>query len=176
MKTKKTNQTITMIVAVADNGVIGYKGSIPWNVPEDLKRFKDLTLNKPIIMGRKTFESLPKLLPNRRHLVLTNDLSYTREGIEVYNNIEDLLEKNKHEPELFVIGGTQIYKMFEGIANKIESTQVHCSPAGDTFFEPFTYRWIVTDTITPEVKGTVPISFITLKRSKNFNVELKYEK
>jgi dihydrofolate reductase len=170
-----TTQTITMLVAVADNGVIGYKGSIPWNVPEDLKRFAKLTKNKPLVMGRKTFESLPKILPGRPHLVLTKDTEYSKEGIEVYNSVETLLEQNRHEPELCVIGGMDIYKMFEGIANKIESTQIHCSPAGDVFFEPLTYRWIIVSKEIPEVEGTVPISYVTLKRGKNFNVELNYE-
>lgn len=167
-------QTITMIVAVADNGTIGYKNTIPWNIPEDLKRFKELTVNKPIVMGRKTFESLPKILPNRRHLVLTKDKEYTREGIEVYNSFEALLEDNQHEPELFIIGGNEIYQTFESIANKIECTEVHCKPAGDTFFEPLKYKWVVESRIQPEVAGNVPISFVTLKRSKLFNVELNY--
>lgn len=167
-------QTITMVIAIADNGTIGYKNKIPWYIPEDLKRFKELTLNKPIVMGRKTFESLPKILPNRRHLVLTKDKNYKKEGIEVYNSVEDLLLNNKHEPELMVIGGNEIYQIFEGIANKIECTEVHCKPAGDTFFEPLKYKWVVDKREDPVVEGNIPISYVTLKRSKLFDLEIKY--
>lgn len=127
---------IVLVIARADNGVIGRDGALPWRLPEDLKRFKALTMGAPMIMGRKTFESLPGRLPGRRHIVLTRG-DWSAEGAEVANSVEKALALAA-APRVSVIGGAEIYRLFEPIADRIELTEVHASPDGDTVQPPFT--------------------------------------
>jgi dihydrofolate reductase len=122
---------IVFVVARAENGVIGKDGALPWRIPEDLKRFKALTMGAPMIMGRKTFESLPKLLPGRRHIVLTRG-----EGAEVARSVEEALDLVRG-PRVSVVGGAEIYRLFEPLADRIELTEVHGSPEGDTMVASF---------------------------------------
>lgn len=125
-----------MVIARADNGVIGRDGALPWRLPEDLKRFKALTMGAPMIMGRKTFESLPGRLPGRRHIVLTRG-DWTGDGAEVAHTVEEALALVAG-PRASVIGGAEIYRLFEPIADRIELTEVHATPDGDTVQPPFT--------------------------------------
>lgn len=127
---------VTLIVARAENGVIGRDGKLPWNLPEDLHRFKRLTMGTPMVMGRKTFESLPRLLPGRRHIVLTRDPEWHAEGAEVARDAPDALAL-AGEPRVSVIGGSEIFAMFLPLADRIELTEVHAKPEGDTFLPPF---------------------------------------
>ena len=127
---------IVLVVARADNGVIGRDGTLPWRLPEDLKRFKALTLGAPMIMGRKTFESLPGLLPGRRHIVLTRG-PWRSEGAEVAHTPDEALAL-AGGPRVSVIGGAEIYRLFEPLADRIELTEVHASPDGDTVQPAFT--------------------------------------
>lgn len=127
---------IVLVIARADNGVIGRDGALPWRLPEDLKRFKALTMGAPMIMGRKTFESLPGRLPGRRHIVLTRG-DWAAEGAEVAHTVEGALAL-VDGPRVSVIGGAEIYRLFEPIADRIELTEVHASPDGDTVQPPFT--------------------------------------
>lgn len=127
---------IVLVIARADNGVIGRDGALPWRLPEDLKRFKALTMGAPMIMGRKTFESLPGRLPGRRHIVLTRG-GWSAEGAEVAHSIEEALALVEG-PRMSIIGGAEIYRLFEPIADRIELTEVHASPEGDTLQPPFT--------------------------------------
>lgn len=127
---------IVLVIARADNGVIGRDGALPWRLPEDLKRFKVLTMGAPMIMGRKTFESLPGRLPGRRHIVLTRG-DCAAEGAEIAHTIEGALAL-VDGPRVSVIGGAEIYRLFEPIADRIELTEVHASPEGDTVQPPFT--------------------------------------
>src|ERR1700712_1413789 len=101
---------ITLIVARADNNVIGLDGKMPWHIPADLKRFKALTSGKPMIMGRKTFESLPGLLPGRRHIVLTRDTNWTATGAEVVHDVAQALALSGDD--VSIIGGAEIYRLF----------------------------------------------------------------
>ena len=121
------------MVARADNGVIGDQGKLPWRLPNDLRHFKQVTMGAPMIMGRKTFDSLPNLLPGRRHIVVTKDGSWRREGVETAHSLEEALAL-VHEPRVSVIGGAQIYQLFLPITDKIHLTEVHAEPDGDTFF------------------------------------------
>ena len=98
-----------LIVAHARNGVIGKEGKLPWYLPEDLKHFKRTTLGKPVIMGRKTWESLGRPLPGRRNIVVTRQTGFTAEGAEVYSNLQDAVAAVKDEPIAFIMGGAQIY-------------------------------------------------------------------
>lgn len=121
---------ITLILARADNGVIGAKGKMPWHLPADLRRFKQLTMNRPMIMGRKTFDSLPAVLEGRRHIVLTRDVDWEDEGAEPVHSVEAAL-KLANSPHVMVIGGAEIYQIFLPLATRIELTEVHLSPNGD---------------------------------------------
>ncbi len=127
---------VAIVVAMASNRVIGRAGKLPWHIPEDLRRFKAITMGKPMIMGRRTFESLPGLLPGRRHIVLTRDPEWRAEGAEVAHDIGGALAL-AGEPEVMVIGGAEIFRMFLPIADRIELTEVHADVEGDTFMPPF---------------------------------------
>lgn len=133
-----------MVYARASNGAIGDKGALPWHLPADLKRFKALTLGKPMIMGRKTFESLPGLLPGRRHIVLTRREHWDSTGAEVVRSMEEALAvagANNDTGEIAVVGGSAIYDVFRPIAHRIEVTEIHRDYPGDTFMKPLGPEW-----------------------------------
>ncbi len=109
---------------------------MPWHLPADLRHFKALTMDQPMVMGRKTFESLPGLLPGRRHIVLTRDPDWGEEGAEVAHSVEDALHL-ANAPHVAVIGGAEIYRLFLPLAHRIEWTEVHAAPEGDTRFPEF---------------------------------------
>ncbi|MES2288734.1 MAG: dihydrofolate reductase [Pseudomonadota bacterium] len=121
---------ITAIVARADNGVIGRNGKLPWHLPADLKHFKALTWGKPMIMGRKTFESLPGLLPARRHIVLTRDGGWSAEGAEVATDVITALALAG--PDATVIGGAEVFILLNQHIDRWELTEVHDAVEGDT--------------------------------------------
>jgi dihydrofolate reductase len=152
-------QQVVLVVARGENGVIGRGGTLPWHLPQDLKRFKALTMGKPMIMGRKTFESLPGLLPGRRHIVITRDTEWGAEGAEVAHDIEDALALAGDGPAC-VIGGAEIFSLFAGRADRIELTEVHGAPEGDTFLLPFPPEW--RETFREDHEG---YSFVTLERA-----------
>lgn len=151
---------VTLFVARADNGVIGNKGDLPWRIPEDLKNFKKRTMGKPMVMGRKTFESLPGLLPGRRHIVVTRDAGWSAEGAEVAHDVAGALVLAGDVEEVAVIGGAEIYRLFLPLAKKIELTEVHRSPEGDTKMPPLGAGWRVT----AREMGGPDIDFVTLER------------
>ena len=156
---------IIMIVAMADNGVIGDNGKLPWHLPADLKYFKAQTAGCPMIMGRKTFDSLPGLLPGRRHIILTRDPHWYAHGAEKAGNIADAINLAE-APKIFIIGGAQIYKIFETYADKILLTQVHINAHGNIMLEEFdTSIWQETERVYHEAIESYPAhSFITLMR------------
>jgi dihydrofolate reductase len=122
---------ITIVVARAQNGVIGRGGKLPWHIPADLKRFKALTMGSVMVMGRRTFESLPGLLPGRRHIVLTRDRGWRAEGAEIAHDVQEALQLSGDQ-QVSVIGGAQIFAMFLPLADRIELTEVLTDVAGDT--------------------------------------------
>ena len=132
---------ISLIVAMSQNGVIGKEGKLPWHLPEDLKHFKELTMGHPIIMGRKTFESLPKKpLPGRKNIVLTRSSDFKApEGVEVVCNQEELFKLSSFQNEFFVIGGAEIYKIFEPYIQCLYITLIEKDVEGDTYF-PFNWN------------------------------------
>jgi dihydrofolate reductase len=157
---------ITLVVARARNGVIGREGKLPWHLPADLKRFKALTMGSAMVMGRKTFESLPGLLPGRRHIVLTRDRGWSAEGVEVAHNAEDALLLAGSEP-VSVIGGADIFALFLPIADRIELTEVLEDVSGDTFIaDPRTSgAWCETFNEEHEAAdGRPSFRFVTLDR------------
>ncbi len=127
-------QTITMIAAAAQNNELGKNNNLIWHISEDLKRFKRLTSGHPIIMGRKTFESMPKALPNRTNIVLTTKKDYKPVGAIVVNNINDALSLVKDDQQPFIIGGGEIYRLFMDHCSRIELTRVHHNFEADVFF------------------------------------------
>jgi dihydrofolate reductase len=151
---------IIFVVARAGNGVIGRDGRLPWHLPADLKRFKALTAGTPMIMGRRTFESLPGLLPGRRHIVLTRDRSWQAQGAEPVAAVDEALATAGTRAS--VIGGAEIFALFLPIADRIELTEVHANPQGDTHLPAFT-GWIETMRIDHPAEDARPAySFVTL--------------
>ena len=125
---------LTIIAAASTNNVIGFDNKLIWNIPKDLKRFKELTQGHSVIMGRKTFESLPSPLPNRRNIVVTRNKDYYPEGIEVFSSIEDALDVCREDLQPFIIGGGEIYSQTINLVDKIELTRVYKDYQGDAFF------------------------------------------
>ncbi len=125
---------ITMIAAAGENNELGRDNDLVWHLPDDFKRFKLLTTGHHIIMGRKTFESFPKPLPNRTHIVITRNTSYQPEGAVVVHSMEEALDSAKNDDRPFIIGGGEIYRMGIEVASCIELTRVHGIFEADTFF------------------------------------------
>lgn len=123
---------ITLVVARADNGVIGRDGGMPWRIPGEQKHFKALTMGSPMVMGRRTFESLPGLLPGRTHIVLTRDPNWSAPGAIVVASVDQAIAAAGNAARLSVIGGAAIYALFLPLADRIELTEVHGDYAGDT--------------------------------------------
>ncbi len=161
---------IVLILARATNGVIGKNGKLPWHLPADLRRFKQLTQGTPMIMGRKTFESLPGLLEGRRHIVLTRDKAWAEEGAEVARSLKDAL-KLANAPHVSVIGGAEIYRLFLAKADRIELTEVHLAATGDTTLPAFGPEWreaarqaFPADSVSDQ-GGRPAYEFVTLVRA-----------
>lgn len=125
---------IALVVAVADNGVIGLDGKLPWHLPDDLKHVKAVTMGKAILMGRRTFESIRRPLPGRRNLMLSRGSESAVAGVETVRSLGQARELITDATELCVLGGTALYALALPLASRIYLTQVHGSPAGDTFF------------------------------------------
>jgi len=161
---------ISLILAMADNGVIGNKGGIPWRLPEDMRRFKALTLGKPNIMGRKTWESLPKKpLPGRANIIVTRDRNYRAEGATVVATIEEALGRAKAEnpEEIMVIGGAEIYRTALPLATRIELTEIHAQMEGDTTFSFDRAGWSEVAREDRKTEAGLAYSFVTLQRTNS---------
>jgi len=160
-------QPVTLVLARARNGVIGRDGGLPWHIPADLKRFKALTMGTAMVMGRKTFESLPGLLPGRRHIVITRDRGWNAPGAEIANSDTEALEIAGEDP-VSVIGGAEIFALFLPIATRIELTEVLADIEGDTVLpdprESGSWKEVLIEVHAPE--GDRPgFRFVTLERS-----------
>lgn len=161
---------IVIVVARARNGVIGKEGTLPWHIPEDLKRFKALTMGSVMVMGRKTFESLPGLLPGRRHIVLTRDRKWKAPGAEIAHDVEDALRLAGDDQPLSVIGGAEIFALFLPLATRIELTEVVADYDGETVMsDPRNSGvWIERHCADhPAVDGRPAYRFITLEPAKD---------
>lgn len=171
--TGEMNAEIVLIYARAANGAIGNEGDLPWRLPADLKRFKALTMGQkglglPMIMGRKTFESLPGLLPGRRHIVLSRRDSFVAEGVEMAGSVKDALAlaaAGNDSGEVAIIGGAAIYDVFMPLAQRIELTQIHAAYQGDTFMAEPGKGWVLTAREDHAAAGPHPaFSFLTYRR------------
>jgi dihydrofolate reductase len=153
---------IVFHLARAENGVIGREGKLPWHLPADLKRFKAQTMGRPMIMGRKTFESFPAPLPGRRHIVLTRDTGWHADGAEVAHTPAAALAL-AGDGEVAVIGGAEVFALFD--ADRVELTEIHARPEGDAVVPPFGLAWRETarEDFAAEA-GRPAYSFVTLER------------
>jgi len=158
------------IYARAANGAIGKDGRLPWqpwHLPADLKRFKALTMGKPMVMGRKTFESLPGLLPGRRHIVLTRRERWDCEGADVVRSVDEAVALLAGEPAS-VIGGAAIFDVFLPIATRAELTEIHADFDGDVFMRPLPAGWGVVARKDHAVDGDRPAySFVSYERGED---------
>jgi len=164
---------VSLIVAVSRNGVIGIDNQLPWHLPEDLKYFKSVTMGKPIIMGRKTFDSIGRPLPGRTNIVITRDSSWQAEGAEVAQTLAQAMTlgrlacANADVDEAMVIGGEQIYRMTLPAADRLYLTEVQAEVEGDAFFPEFDASdWHQVSEQLPETTDTHPYRFIVLERIK----------
>ncbi|APG61796.1 diacylglycerol kinase [Sphingorhabdus lutea] len=129
---------ITLVLARASNNIIGNKDRLPWHIPADMRHFKQITKGRPMIMGRKTFDSLPGLLEGRRHIVMTRDTEWEEDGAETAYNVQQAL-KIATSPHVYIIGGAEIYAMFLPMADRIELTEIHMDAMGDVSFDADLY-------------------------------------
>ncbi|MBX7536496.1 dihydrofolate reductase [Qipengyuania sp. GH1] len=161
--------SLFLIYARAANGAIGKEGRLPWHLPADLKRFKALTMGadrqgRPMIMGRKTFESLPGLLPGRRHIVLTRRERWDSTGADVVRSVEEALAK-AGDGDVAVIGGAAIFDVFMPLASKVELTEIHRDFDGDVFMPPLGPEWEICGREDFAAEGERPsYSFLTYTR------------
>jgi len=125
---------ISLIVAVAENGVIGVDGQLPWHLPDDLRHFKTLTLGKPIVMGRATFDSIGRALPGRKNIVLSRQAHFEADDCDVVENVERAIHTAGDVSEIMVIGGSQIYALFLPLASRVYRTRVAMTVNGDSYF------------------------------------------
>ncbi len=168
---------ISIISAIGKNNEIGKKNELLWNLPADMKHFRNITREHTVIMGRKTFESIGKPLPNRENIVVTRDKNYFKSGITVVHSLEEALrfaalEQGKHfeekqdETEIFIIGGGELYKESISRAGKLYITHVDDSPDADTFFPIIEPEWkeISKESHEPDAENKFSYSFVTYKK------------
>ncbi len=157
---------IVLLLARADNGVIGDAGSIPWHIPGEQRRFRDMTMGTPMVMGRKTFDSLPRLLPGRRHIVMTYSCGWSAPGAEVARDVDTAIAL-ADAPVVSVIGGAEIYRLFLPVATRIELTEVHVAAKGDAVVAPFGPDWREVAREDHAADSDVPgYSYVTLRRTQ----------
>jgi dihydrofolate reductase len=158
---------ITIVAALADNGVIGRAGGLPWHLPDDLRRFKSLTLGRPILMGRRTCESIGRALPGRRNLVLTRSAAGLPPGVEAVDSLDAALARCAGAAELCVIGGAALYAAALPQATRLELTRVHGAIAGDVRFPDFAageWRELAATAHAADARHAWPMTFQTLER------------
>jgi dihydrofolate reductase len=158
---------LSIIVAAAENGVIGRAGGLPWRLPADLKRFRELTLGHHIIMGRRTYESIGRLLPGRTMVVLSRRPQFAAPGALVARDLEEAVALARADGEVFVIGGAEVYRAALPLAGRIYRTVVHAAPEGDTFFPELAagdWRIVEEARHAPDEKNPLAYSFRLLER------------
>ena len=162
---------MSLIVAVSKNGVIGLDNKLPWHLPDDLQYFKSVTMGKPLVMGRKTYDSIGRPLPGRTNIVITRDVSWCAPGVEVATSLDDALSLARKActdsgvDEVMVIGGEQIYRMTIAVADRLYVTEVDTEIAGDAFFPTIDNKqWQRTSVQLPKVTGSYSYQFVVLDR------------
>jgi len=160
---------ISIIVALSENNVIGVNNKLPWHLSADLKRVKTVTMGHHLIMGRKTFESFGKPLPGRTNVIITRNKNFKAEGCIVVASLNEALEKSKHDDQVFVFGGGEIFREALPLVRKIYMTRVHTRVEGDTYFpqlHPDEWKEISRQDFGADEKNDFPFSFIDLERIK----------
>ena len=158
---------VSIMVAVAENNVIGKDNKLIWNLPADLRLFKNLTMGHTIVMGRKTFDSIGKPLPGRKSIVITRQRDYEVDGCQVVHSLEKALKMVEKEEEVFIVGGAQIFELAMALADRIYLTRINHSFEGDTFFpEIDPNQWVQTavESFLPDEKNIYSYSFLTYNR------------
>ena len=158
---------ISLVAAMAENGTIGRDNSLPWRLPDDLKRFKALTMGKLLLMGRRTYEAIGRPLPGRTSLVLTRDRDWHAEGVVVVRSLGQALNHARDAEELVAIGGAEIYRLLMPFARRIHLTLVHAEIPGDTFFpdfDPTQWADVECNSHPADERNTYPFTFVTLER------------
>lgn len=160
---------LSIIVAVAENNIIGHNNSLIWHISEDLKYFKHITSSHPVIMGRKTFESIGRPLPNRTNIVISRNPEFNPDGCIVVSSLEEAIATTNPNEENFIIGGGSIYREAMGLADKLYLTKIHNSYEGDTFFPEINDDWkeISREDFERGEKFEHPFSFIVYERNKH---------
>lgn len=163
-----TRPNLSIIAAMAENRVIGRDNALPWRLPADLAHFKRLTMGKPIVMGRRTWASLPGLLPHRTHIVITRDMTYSASGAEVAHSLDEALAIAGDVDEVMIIGGADLYRQTLPIAARLYLTLVHQCFEGDAYFpafDPGPWIEVSREAHPPDEKNAVSYTFITYERS-----------
>jgi dihydrofolate reductase len=158
---------VSLVVAMARNHVIGRDNTLPWRLPEDLKHFKALTLGKPVLMGRRTFDSIGRPLPGRTNLVLTRDPGWRADGAVVVHSLDEALARSDAAPELAGIGGAEIFRLLMPLATRIYLTRIDADVPGDTVFPPLDYsEWVEIDSrrFCADERNAYDMTFVTLER------------
>lgn len=158
---------ISLVVAAAENGIIGRDGELPWRLREDLRRFKAVTLGKPVVMGRKTHESIGRPLPGRRNIVVTRQPDYVADGCDVVSSVSAALAAAEGVPEVMVIGGAEIYRQFLPQADRIYLTRVLADVNGDTRFPELAagdWREAEREIVAADASNEFDAMFVTLER------------
>jgi dihydrofolate reductase len=170
-----TSISIALVVAAAENGVIGRGGGLPWHIPSDLKTFRRLTLGKPIIMGRKTYQAIGKPLDQRDNVVVTRDPAYRAPGAIIVASLEVALDKAralavaKGIDEIIVIGGAELYRQALPLADRIYLTRVHAEPEGDALFPPLSpgeWREVSREPLPRDARDEYACTFVVLQRAE----------
>ena len=169
---KDDARPLSMIVAVADNGVIGKNNAMPWHIPNDLKYFKTTTMGKPILMGRKTFDSLGRPLPGRPNLVISRNPDFAADGVEVFSTLDLAIHRGKElavangADEIMLIGGSQLFSEGLPLASRLYLTEIHSVPDGDVYFPPFDRsQWLEISRISIAANEGVPAhDFVVFER------------
>lgn len=164
---KARQPSISLMVARAANGVIGRNNALPWHLPADLQRFKALTMGKPVLMGRRTFESIGRALPGRVNLVLTRDATWRAPGAVAVHSLEEALEHVGGAAELVVIGGAALFHLVMPLAHRIYLTEIHAEIPGDTIFpalEPEDWHEVEKSAIAADARHAHAMTFRTLAR------------
>ena len=161
--------SLSIVVAMDENGLIGNKNKIPWHIPGELKRFREITMGKPIVMGRKTHESIGRVLDGRKNIVLSSNLLYKKEGVAIYHNFLDIINDLSEYDEVMIIGGSEIYKIALPFTSKLYITHIKDKYSGDTWFPEIDYsQWKVTN--NQEFVNSDIITKYTIKTYLKINV------
>ena len=161
---------VSLISAMGNGRVIGIENRLPWHLPADMKHFRMLTMGKPVLMGRKTFDSIGKPLPGRTNIVVSQDTDFQPEGVKVARSIAQALSTDKEAEEIMVIGGASFYAQLLPQAQRLYITQIHHDFSGDAFFPPWNpdeWREIEREDHDADDVNIYPYSFITLSRYKD---------